>query len=165
MQIRPLKRDEARLHRASRLRALKDAPDAFGESFEDAEVRPMTYWETLTQSVTAPDRHVMFLACAEDAVHGCTYGLLDRERGDGVRVGGMWVDPAQRRRGIGSALLQAVFGWARERQRPHIGLWAPTHHPGAIALYRRAGFVETGEFKPLPNQPTLQVMAMQAEIL
>ena len=161
MKIRTLERTEVSLHRQIRLRALRDAPTSFAESVADAETRPLVYWESLTESVTSLDRHVMFLACEEDAVYGCTYGLLDRSREDGIRVGGMWVDPTQRQRGIGKMLLEAVLSWGLERRRTHFGLWVPTHQEGAIALYKRAGFVQNGLVQPLPNQPQFQIMGME----
>ena len=115
MHIRKLESHELNLHRGLRLRALRDSPDSFGETFADVVARPTSYWEDLTRSVTEPERHVMFLACEGEHVLGSTYGLLDREQSEAGRVGGMWVDPAWRRRGIGRALLQEVFGWARAR--------------------------------------------------
>jgi len=151
------------LHRDLRLRALRDAPDAFGETFADAAARPTSYWETLTRSVTEPERQVMLLACEDDDVLGSTYGLLDRERSGTGRVGGMWVDPAWRRRGVGRALLQGVLGWARERGLSCLGLWAPAHSPAAMALYRQAGFQETGTRRPLPTNPSLQIVEMESQ--
>ena len=106
MHIRPLQPQEVNLHRELRLRALQDAPDSLGATCADAEVQPPSYWEILTRSVTEPGPHVMFLACEGGTVCGSTYGLLDRERSDVGRVGGMWVEPAWRRQGVGRALLQ-----------------------------------------------------------
>ena len=76
----------------------------------------------------------------------------------------MWVDPAWRGRGIGQALLRAVFDWARSRGFRQLGLWAPEHHPAAIALYRRAGFRETGERRQLPSNTSLWIVAMEVEL-
>jgi hypothetical protein len=94
MPIRPLQPHEVTLHRELRLQALQDAPDSFGATFADAEAQPLSYWEALTRSVTEPGHHVMFLACEGETMCGSTYGLLDRERSDAGRVGGMWVAPA-----------------------------------------------------------------------
>lgn len=47
MQIRALEPHEVSLHRELRLRALRDAPDAFGETFAEAEAQPISYWEEL----------------------------------------------------------------------------------------------------------------------
>jgi len=152
------------LHRDLRLRALRDAPDAFGEAFADVVARPTSYWEALTRSVTEPERQIMFLACEDEDVLGSAYGLLDRERSETGRVGGMWVDPAWRRRGVGRTLLQEVFGWARERGLSRLGLWAPAHSPAALALYRQAGFRETGNRRPLPANPSRQIVEMESQL-
>lgn len=164
MHIRRLEADEVDLHRGVRLGALRDAPDSFGETFADAAARPITYWEELTRSVTEPERHVMFLACEGDDVVGCAYGLVDHERGDHGRVGGMWVNPDARRRGMGDALLAAAITWARGRGLKNLGLWAPAHKPAALALYGKAGFHETGVRKAMPTDPALQIVEMTFQL-
>ncbi len=164
MHLRRLEPDEVSLHRELRLRALQEAPDAFGETFADAVARPSSYWEDLTRSVTESGRHVMFLAYEGNDVLGSTYGLLDRDQSEMGRVGGMWVEPAWRRRGVGRVLLQQVFNWAREHRFSRPGLWAPSHGPGALALYRQAGFRETGKRRPLPTNPTLEILEMEAVV-
>lgn len=164
LHLRPLKSGEAELHRALRLRALRDAPDAFGETLAHAEAHPMSYWEELTRQVTGSGGQIMVLACEDEATVGTVYGLRGRERADMGRVGGMWVDPARRGRGFGHALLHAVFGWARGRELTRLGLWAPEHRPAAIALYTRAGFRQTGERRALPSNTSLWIIAMEAEL-
>ena len=163
MELRRLASHEADLHRTLRLRALRDAPDSFGEAYTDIAARPIGYWEELTRSVTEPGRNVMFLACEGHDVLGAAYGLLDRVRSDAGRVGGMWVEPARRGRGVGRALLQEVIGWGRERGLRRLGLWAPGHNPAAIALYTRTGFRNTGDRRPLPTNPALSIIAMEVE--
>ena len=162
MHVRRLDPHEVSLHRELRLRALREAPDAFGETFAAVAARPSSYWEDLTRSVTEPERHVMFLAHEGDDVLGSTYGLRERGKSDAGRVGGMWVDPGWRRRGIGRALLQQVFNWAREHGMIRLRLWAPAHSPAALSLYGQAGFRETGERRPLPTNPALQIIEMEA---
>ena len=164
MQTRALAAYEVDLHRALRLRALRDAPDSFGETLSQAEAQPASYWEELTRQVTGSGGQIMTLACEGDEIVGTVYGLRDRERADMGRVGGMWVDPSWRGRGIGQALLRAVWEWARGRGFRRLGLWAPEHRPAALALYRRAGFRETGERRPLPSNATLSIVAMEVEL-
>src|SRR5262245_52044604 len=138
MHVRRLEPHEISLHRALRLRALQEAPDSFGDTFADVAARPSSHWEDLTRSVTEPGRHVMFLAHEGEDVLGSAYGLREQDDGDVGRVGGMWVDPAWRRRGVGRALLQNVFDWAREHRLNRLRLWAPTHSPAALSLYGQA---------------------------
>ena len=164
MELRRLASHELDLHRDLRLRALRDAPDSFGETFAAAAERPISYWEELTRSVTEPGRDVMFFACEGDDILGSVYGFRDRARTDAGRIGGMWVGPDWRRRGVGRALLQEVISWARERRLSRLGLWAPAHSPAAMALYSRAGFRNTGERRPLPTKPALSIIAMEVEL-
>ena len=139
-------------------------PDAFGESFADAAARPMSYWDDLTRSVTEPGHHVMFLVCENETVVGCRYGLVDRARSESGRVGGMWVDSAWRRRGIGMILLQAVVTWARDRGLRRLGLWAASHSSAPVALYHKGGFRETGVRRPLPTNPAMEIVEMHCEL-
>lgn len=164
IRIRALAPNESDLHRAVRLGALQDAPDAFGETFFEAAAKPMAYWEELTRSVTKPARNVMFLAREGDDVLGCVYGLVNRIRADQGRVGGMWVNPAARRRGIGQALLEAVIEWSRQRGFTALGLWAPAHSPTALALYAKAGFCETGLRRSMPTNPNLEIVEMTLQL-
>ena len=164
MKIRTLEPYEVSFHRELRIRVLNDSPDSFGETASEAEARPLSYWEDLTRSVTEPNRHVMFVAFEGHAIVGTTYGLLDHERNDAGRIGGMWVAPAQRRRGVGRCLLAAVLVWARERGLKRVGLWAPASEPAAVALYSRAGFKGTGRQRPMPGNTDLQISEMEIEL-
>ena len=92
MHIRALRPDEVSLHREVRLRALRDAPNSFGGTIEEEESRLRAYWEHQTKAVTGIGRNVMYIASDDEEVHGMIYGLRDRERNDGARVGGMWVE-------------------------------------------------------------------------
>lgn len=161
MIIRALAPHESDLLREVRLRALSDAPDSFGETLAEAAARPRSHWENQTRLLTEPDGHVMFMACDGEMIHGSVYGLIDRDRLGAGRVGGMWVDPSRRREGMGFALLLAVIDWADSRGMARLGLWAPVHRLGAIALYTRAGFRATGLRKPLPSDPSYRIQEME----
>jgi GNAT superfamily N-acetyltransferase len=152
------------VHREVQLRALRDSPESFAETAEEAEERPLSYWEELTRSVTDLDRHVMFLAREGDAVLGSTYGLRDRDNRETARIGGMWVVPSHRRRGIGRALLQAALSWAREQGFKRVGLWAPAASPAALSLYRQAGFKETERRQPLRTNAVLQIVEFESDL-
>jgi [ribosomal protein S18]-alanine N-acetyltransferase len=54
------------------------------------------------------------------------------------------VDPADRRRGIGAALLEAVMAWAAQNGARRMGLEVRASNAPAAMLYRRMGFAEEG---------------------
>lgn len=54
------------------------------------------------------------------------------------------VAPEARRRGVGLALVGAAVGLARQGGASSLILEVGEDNPGAVALYERAGFVQTG---------------------
>jgi RimJ/RimL family protein N-acetyltransferase len=66
-------------------------------------------------------------------------GALQMKGGGSVDIG-MFVDPAMRGRGIGTALLDAAIAWARKTGVYKITLKVWPHNVGAIRLYARFGF-------------------------
>jgi ribosomal protein S18 acetylase RimI-like enzyme len=160
MIVRRLRADEAMLFKTLRLRALADAPEAFAHTYDEISVKPESYWEEMTRSVTAPNRHAMFVAEDEAAV-GMSFGLIDGERSERAHLGGMWVDPSARHRGAGRALGDAVMAWARERGFAEIVLWVTEGNARAIALYEGLGFLHTGRSRPLPSNPSRTIHEME----
>src|SRR5262249_45086026 len=72
-------------------------------------------------------------------------GLLHLERSrHGFGEVAMAVAPAQRGRGIGSALLVAAIDTARAEGLHKLSLSVFAHNEAAIGLYRKLGFVEEG---------------------
>ena len=57
-------------------------------------------------------------------------------------VSAVGVDPGQRRQGLGTALLDALRGWAVERGGHSVYLQVTEDNAAARALYRRAGLIE-----------------------
>lgn len=66
--------------------------------------------------------------------------LLFRARSRVARLYSLVVDPAQRGRGIGRALLALAEDTARSRRTGVLALEVRTDNAQALALYRRAGF-------------------------
>jgi len=81
------------------------------------------------------------VAVAEGQIIGMLHVEVSRH---GFGEIGMLVDRDWRGRGIGSALLQAATGLARQQGLHKLSLEVFAHNTGAIALYRKCGFVEEG---------------------
>jgi RimJ/RimL family protein N-acetyltransferase len=62
----------------------------------------------------------------------------------GVADLSMLLDRAWRGRGLGTALLDAGLAWAHSSGAHKVALEVWPHNEAALALYRRAGFVEEG---------------------
>ena len=137
VQIAQIGGDDWERWRGIRLRALQDAPDAFGSTYE----RESAFVERDFRSrlgVGGP----AFLAVAGDEPVGLGAGFQDLE--GWLLVVAMWVDPGWRGRGIGQRVLDAIVGWAREHGlRVHLHVQA--ENGAARRLYERYGFMPTGE--------------------
>jgi RimJ/RimL family protein N-acetyltransferase len=160
MMIRALKSSEVTVHRDVRLRALRESPKAFGQTFDEVDCEPISYWENQTEAVTALGRNVMFLACEGQDVGGMIYGLRDPQDKNSGRIGGMWVAASLRRQGIGRDLLEAVLDWAEGHDLHQVCLWVSIKNTAAINLYRKADFSETGEAATLNKSSAIQTIEM-----
>jgi GNAT superfamily N-acetyltransferase len=158
--IRRLRPGEAGLFKDLRLRALEESPTAFADSLTEVAAQPPEYWDKLTASVTRADGQVMFVAEEDGRAIGLVFGLFDRDDASLGHLGGMWVEPAARRRGVGRALADAVIAWARERKLRALELWVTEGNRGAIDLYAARGFAATGEEDVLASDPSFRVSRM-----
>jgi ribosomal protein S18 acetylase RimI-like enzyme len=148
--VRRLRNDESALLRELRLRALNQDPGAFAETYEVARERPPEDWDAWAADES------MVVVVAEDGGRcvGMAAGRLRDDLPDGAWLFGLWVDPAVRRAGVGTRLIDAVADWARERGRARLALSVTTNNAAAAALYGRAGFEPTGRVRPLPADPS-----------
>ena len=129
--------DDWQEFREVRLAALKEAPYAFGSKFEAEASASEDSWR---QRLTGWTR---FAAEVDSQVVG-TVGVGDGEFTGSAALTSLWVDPRFRGRGLGSALIDAVVDWARERGLSQILLWVTDGNQHAETLYLRNGFVRTG---------------------
>lgn len=158
--IRALRSGEVDLWRSIRLRALREAPDAFGTTYEEAIAAPAEQWQRNVESATAPDGlQAIYLAEIGDTVAGCARVSRDPERTTAL-VTSMWVDPAARRQGVAAALLMACERWARDHECDVVELEVAEQNSGARLLYGRVGFVETGEVRELRDGSTERTVVM-----
>jgi GNAT superfamily N-acetyltransferase len=136
--------DEGARLRAIRLRALRDAPDSFGATLDEATARPLDGWAK--QIVDLPT----FVAVSDDVDVGMVRCARDSASSGIAWLISMWVAPEMRRQGIGGALVDAVIGWARANGVSHLLLDVADHNAPAIELYARKGFVANGVTSTMP---------------
>ena len=106
------------------------------------------------------DDGMLFLAEVDDQAVGYLHVELDA----GVAEIGMAILVGFRRRGLGTALMEAAIDWARSRGADRIHLDVFPHNDAAIALYARLGFVETARHReawPRRNGDRWDLIAME----
>jgi GNAT superfamily N-acetyltransferase len=146
--------------REIRLRALRDAPDAFASTFEAESTRRPGAWVEAATAWSAGDGAATFVAEADEHWIGLIGALRTSERPALVELVSMWVAPESRRLGVAESLIGEVVAWARSTGADAVELWVASGNAGAIATYRRAGFVLTADRQPLPSDPCTDELRM-----
>jgi GNAT superfamily N-acetyltransferase len=152
VELRVVGPDDWALWRGIRLRALKDAPTAFGSTYESSvHLTEADFRDRL--SGEAPS--VLALAGGDPVAMGG--GFLDLE--GWLRAVSMWVDPAWRGRGLGGRVLDLLVAWSRDRGlRVHLDV--TVGNDVARAMYERHGFAGTGELEELRPGSAYQLERM-----
>ena len=144
--VRRLAADEAALLRDLRLRALRDAPMAFGSTLAREEAFTPDVWATRAAAGAAGVEQVLFVAEPEA---GLAMGRLDDEDPEVAGLYAIWVGPQARGTGAGRALVEAVIAWATERGARRLTTSVTEGNAAGAALYAAAGFADTGRREPL----------------
>jgi len=138
VRVRRIAPDDGPLLRELRLRSLSDAPEAFGQTADEARARTGDDWVAQASAASRGERRAWFIAEIDDFEVGLV--LARRRPPDTALVFSMWVDADHRRAGIGRALLDKVSDWARGWGAAAIVLWVLGANDVAIRFYDRLGF-------------------------
>lgn len=137
-----------------RLAALRDAPMAFGVSFETAARYSDEQW----QQRAASSGTAFWLATLD----GETVGMVGAAAGaaGGLELIGMWTAPAARGRGVAQRLVDAVKARALAQGHDRVSLEVSPENASAVRLYRRQGFVFIDRWEALESHPHIRIRTM-----
>lgn len=162
--VRRIGRDDGPTLREVRLRALRDAPGAFGQTMADAQSRPMSEWVATARAASSGDSRAWFLAVrwGEDL----PVGLVQTRRRPPhtALVFSMWVAPRERRRGTGARLIEAAAAWGRGWGAGELVLWVIAGNDGAVRFYERLGFRTISEGPDADSGRSYSAVAMRLEL-
>lgn len=154
--MRQLTPDDWPEWRRLRRAALREAPYAFGSTLAewsgdgDSEQR----WRNRLESVAAN------LVADWQAAPAAMVSVTAPADGEAELLS-MWVDPAVRGRGVGSALVAAALEHARGLGAARVALDVAAGNQPAIDLYLRAGFADVGWATPADDpRPERRMLLM-----
>jgi GNAT superfamily N-acetyltransferase len=166
VEVRRIRADEGLRLREVRLRALAEAPLAFGSTLAREQAFPESAWhERAAGGASGVDR-ATFIADEAGRWVGIATGVArhpDDPEHSPILIG-MFVDSTQRGRGVGAALVERVTEWARTLAAQHLYLWATSTNRPAIALYEKCGFGQTEETRHLEHTPSLREVLMKRSL-
>ena len=147
VHVRPLVPEDAEIYQRLRLRGLREAPEAFGSTYEEDAALPLAAVAERLGRVTAPAARVVLGAFADGAlvgVVGCMQESRTKTRHTAV-VWGTYVAPESRGDGVGRRLLDALLAEVRTWPGVERLTLSVVERAGAARrLYASVGFVEFG---------------------
>ena len=147
--------DDVDLMRDVRLRALQDAPMAFGSTYAREAAFEREVWEERVRENATGERSVAFVL---EPRAGMAVGAIHDDDPEVAHLYGMWVAPEARRGGAGRALIEAVIAWAAQRGARQMLTAVTEGNDAALRLYERAGFADTGAREPLGHSDAVTVV-------
>ena len=157
-----IRADQWRILKNVRLRALEDAPYAFGTTLAEGQKRIDRDWQDMARDhATLLDR-AYFMAYVGD--NPCGMAGCYRTASDTVVLTAMWVAPEFRGKNIGEQIVRAVIEWAREGGASTLEAWVSENNPARF-FYQRIGFEETDLTEPLRSGSKIQIILMRRDIV
>jgi GNAT superfamily N-acetyltransferase len=160
--VRPLAAHEWPLYRTLRLRALLDAPAAFGSTLAEEASRTDHDWAWRLHLGAGSGRDRPLVAEVDGAAAGLAWARMDAGDPSLVNLFQVWVAPQARGRGVAAALLAAAIQWARARGARAMGLGVVCGNDVARRLYERAGFRDIRA--PEPQRPGSSRMEQRMQL-
>lgn len=144
--------------REIRLRALADAPDAFGVMLADVEREPEETWRN---RLAAPSP--ILIVRDEGAPVAMGGGWLPPDQPGLMAVWGMWTAPEARGHGHARSLITWLLDWAGQREITTAELHVTEGNHTARRLYEQCGFESTGEWEPLREGSDLRIELLRRQ--
>jgi GNAT superfamily N-acetyltransferase len=142
-----------------RLRALLDAPEAFGSTLERESAQAEEHWRAFADGWEGTAHQAAFVAADDDGRWvGLAVGVVRHVDTSLANLYAMWVDPAARGLGAGRRLVESVVTWATAIGAERLELCVTEANEPAVSLYRSAGFEPTGgrsELRPGSDVETI----------
>lgn len=161
--VEQITRENVAIFKEVRLRALQEAPYAFGSTYAREAQFDDVEWTRRAERWSG-ERGIGFLAMEDGAACGIAGSFLDAEDARRAQLLSMWTAPTHRRKGVGQMLVENVLKWAKSREARVLQLMVTSSNDGAMRFYERLGFARTGRIEPYPNDPAMVEYEMERAI-
>ena len=156
-----IRSDQWRILRDVRLRALEEAPYAFGTTLAEGKKRTDRDWQDMARDHATLSDRAYFMAYGGD--NPCGMAGCYRAAPDTVVLTAMWVAPEVRGQKIGEQIVRAVIKWAREGGVTKLEAWVSENNPARF-FYQKVGFEETRLTEPLRSDSKIQIILIRRDI-
>lgn len=157
-----IRSDQWRILKNVRLRALEEAPYAFGTTLAGGKKRTDRDWQDMARDHATLSDRAYFMAYVGNSP--CGMAGCYRTTSDTVVLTAMWVAPEFRGQKIGEQIVHAVIKWAREGGATTLEAWVSENNPARF-FYQKIGFEETSLTEPLRSDSKIQIILIRRDIV
>ena len=157
--IQELSAQQWERYRDIRIASLKSDPDAFGGEVKKSIEETKSDWQRRFEKVTP----IVAVLDGKDCAI-LTIENLNGDFGATCWIGGCWVDPIVRGKGVMRALFNYLDENAQKRNWQIQGLGVWQYNQSAIDVYLSLGFENKGEPVPRTSKPGLFYQRMIREV-
>jgi RimJ/RimL family protein N-acetyltransferase len=136
-EIKVLALQEWHVLRTTRLRALRESPEAFPSRYETEARWSEAQWRQLLAAAT-------WVVAVEGGAAIGIAGLITHPGGQRY-VESIWVSPTHRGRRVFRSIIAALADLCRRLQLAELRMWVIEDNAAALVAYARVGFEPTGE--------------------
>jgi RimJ/RimL family protein N-acetyltransferase len=147
--IRRIRTGEADLLKQVRLASLRDAPYAFGATYDLVSQRSEEDWRERAESTAHGNDKATFFVFDDSVLIGMTTLFRTEDQAEIAELVQVWIAPEYRGSSTGRDLMDFVFQWARENNFRRIIAGVTNVNARALKFYIKYGFSVITE--SLPN--------------
>ncbi|MEI9993452.1 MAG: GNAT family N-acetyltransferase [Rhizomicrobium sp.] len=142
MRIARLAPEDAQAVRAVRLEGLRNHPENFGTDHDEEASQPIAWWRARLSRPGGAGFGAWDGSGGLAGIISFSQEAQKKHRHLGS-IGGFYVCPSYRGKGVGDALMRAALDAAKQHVE-HVMLTVTSSNLGAIRLYARHGFTVVG---------------------
>ncbi len=164
LEIKPILPQDWRVLKDVRLRALADAPEAFGTTLAQAQAYSEAEWQARARRFSGSPPAAGCLAFVEGVPCGMASAFPSAENTRAAELTAFWVAPEARGQGVAEAMVALLVEWAAAQGFAVLEAGVVEDNHRAIAFYKRFGFVETGQSEPFRGDPSKRIIGMSLQL-
>ncbi len=145
IEIITLPPEEWQRYREIRLESLREEPQAFGSTYEDMEQKPDAYWQERLSAAILGEKSWLLFAREGERLVGMIGAFTDEPQ-ETATIVSVYVSNGARGKGVGKALMEGILIEINQKESIRKAvLGVNQEQTAAVELYRRSGFVVSGE--------------------
>lgn len=164
LQLKPVLPEDWRRLKDIRLRALADAPEAFGTTLVQAQAYSDAEWQARARRFSESPPAAGCLASVNGVPCGMASAFPSAEGTHAAELTAFWVAPEQRGQGVADAMVTLLIRWVAAQGFAVLEAGVVEDNHRAIAFYKRVGFTETGQSEPFRGDPSKRIIGMSVQL-